>query len=158
MRWAVATILGWTGLPAFRFLPAITPPSAPASILASDTLLVVLESVFSTGNAAPSASSRLCTPNELSLIGLGELPCAVSRSGPLIVPVGPVLPRCTLFSISFSLRRKNVVGPECPGFASGGGLTMDDFRSEGLRLESALILPVSLERMLGMCGDSGCRV
>jgi hypothetical protein len=69
------------------------------------------------------ASSRLCTPNVLSRIELEAIDgdCAGSRASS-----GILRPRdCALFSMSRSLRRKKVVGPEGPGLEVGGGLKAD---------------------------------
>jgi hypothetical protein len=72
------------------------------------------------------ASSRLCTPNVLSRIeleaGKGEcVLCVASRiSCDIFRPLD-----CAAFSMSRSLRRKNVVGPEGPGFEVAGGLKVD---------------------------------
>jgi hypothetical protein len=72
------------------------------------------------------ASSRLCTPNVLSRIelvaGNGEcVSCVASRiSCDIFRPLD-----CAAFSMSRSLRRKNVVGPEGPGFEVAGGLKVD---------------------------------
>ena len=118
IRWPVANILGWIGLPALRLRPATTLPSftAPASALTSDRLLFVLDSELSLEFIV---SSRLCTPKALSPISLAIgvfcmlSSCDESRSRDVF------LPRCVLRSISFSLRRKKVVGPEWPRFAKG---------------------------------------
>jgi len=71
------------------------------------------------------ASWRLCTPNVLSRIELearGEcVSCVGSRlSCGIFRPLD-----CALLSISRSLRRKNVVGPDGPGFEVAGGLKVD---------------------------------
>lgn len=122
MRWPVAAILGCTGLPAFLLRPASTLPSAPTSTLASLMLLSVRERVLSEFVVELIVSSKLCTPKPLSLIivlAIGVVcklfSCADSESREVFLPLS------ALFSTSFSLRRKNVVGPEWPGLVSGGG-------------------------------------
>lgn len=72
------------------------------------------------------ASSRLCTPNVLSRIeleaGKGDCVSCVASwvSCDILRPLD-----CALFSMSRSLRRKNVVGPDGPGFEVAGGLKAD---------------------------------
>ena len=70
------------------------------------------------------ASSRLCTPKVLSRIEVeaSEDDCRVSSAS-----CGILRPRgCALiFSMSRSLRKKKVVGPEGPGFDVGGGFKAD---------------------------------
>jgi len=123
MRWPVAAILGCTGLPALRLRPATAPPSALASAPASALLLFVRDRLESDAKAELMVSARLSTPKLLpSILSAGGVcidpPCVLSEL------LDALRPRCTLRSISFSLRRKKVVGPEWPGLASDGGLTM----------------------------------
>jgi hypothetical protein len=70
------------------------------------------------------ASSRLCTPNVLSRIeleaGNDEVVSCLASSCDIFRPLD-----CAVFSMSRSLRRKNVVGPDGPGFEVAGGLKVD---------------------------------
>lgn len=70
------------------------------------------------------ASSRLCTPKALSRIELEAIEdsCRVTcASCGILRPRGCAL----IFSMSRSLRKKKVVGPEGPGFDVGGGSKAD---------------------------------
>jgi hypothetical protein len=70
-----------------------------------------------------------------------------------------LLPLCVLFSISFSLRKKNVVGPEWPGFASDGACAAELFFAFSVRdCESSdeFIAPVS--SVWRIYYSSGCSV
>jgi hypothetical protein len=72
------------------------------------------------------ASSRLCTPNVLSRIELeaGKGECVSWVASRISCDIFRPLD-CAIFSMSRSLRRKNVVGPDGPGFEVAGGLKAD---------------------------------
>jgi hypothetical protein len=118
MRWPVAAMPGCT----LRFRLVVRPNSAPASVLSCDILLSVLDRLpCSELNAELIVSAKLSTPKLLSPIVLADgvlTDCSASPTDAL----DAFLPRFTGCSKSFSLRRKKVVGPECPGLESGGGL------------------------------------
>lgn len=68
-------------------------------------------------------SARLCTPKVLSRM---ELEAIEGDCRAFCASCGILRPRgCALFSMSRSLRRKKVVGPEGPGFEVEGGLKAD---------------------------------
>lgn len=123
MRWPVARMLGWTGLPALRLravsmLPSALVSGAPASVL----LLFVRDKVLSEGEAELIVSDNDSIPYRLSPIMLAD--GVRSRSSCVSIELLDTLrPRCVCFSTSLSLRRKKVAGA-WPALTTEGGLAL----------------------------------
>ena len=121
MRCPAAAILGCTGLPALRFRPVIGLPSEPGATFSSVMLLFVRDRVLSDEYVELMASSKLCTPYELSLalLIIEALPALSSPSE--LAALDIFRPLSAPLVMSLSLLRKKVVGPEGPGFVIAGG-------------------------------------